>query len=81
MTPQFGGVTVSSESGAALRIDYARKRLKKLHAEMLAIDGKLRNDLPRETRDLLQKAKRSKTQAASRWAEIIIDLEREWPSR
>lgn len=67
-------------SGAELRIDYARKRLKKLHAEMLAIGEQLNKDLPRETRDLLTRARRSKVQAAARWAETIVDLEREWPA-
>jgi hypothetical protein len=63
-------------SGAELRIDYARKRLKKLHAEMLAIDEQLgKDDLPRATRDLLKAAKRSKVQSAARWAEMIVDLE------
>jgi hypothetical protein len=63
-------------NGAALRIDYAKKRLKKIHAELLAIGEQLdKPDLPRPTRELLTKAKRSKVLTASRWAQMITELE------
>lgn len=66
--------TMDVPDGAKLRVNYAQNRLKKLHAELIAIGKQLDGDLPRETRDLLQRAKRSKVQSAARWAQMISDL-------
>jgi type II secretory pathway component HofQ len=56
----------------SLRAKYATMRLKKLHAELLTIDDKLRRaDLDPSQREFLKRSKRSKVQAASRWAGII----------
>jgi hypothetical protein len=67
------------DGGASIRIDYARMRLKKIHAEMLVMDEQLRDDnLPPHVRRILVGAKRNKVLAASRWAQLITDLQDQW---
>jgi type II secretory pathway component HofQ len=60
----------------SLRAKYATMRLKRLHKELLVIDETLRRaDLDPSQREFLKRSKRSKVQAASRWAGIISEEE------